>query len=79
MIRSKDEIVFLTKNAMACISVTGAQYPVRDQKLVLLGEDVAVLEEAIRERENCHGRNNATSPRTTGSNTRTRASRHQPR
>lgn len=51
MITDKSQILFLTQDALKCITVTGAQYPVRDQKLVLLGEDEAVLTEAVRERQ----------------------------
>lgn len=50
MVEKKSDFVFVSENALKNISVTGAQYPVRGGKLALLGEDAAVLEEAIRER-----------------------------
>lgn len=50
MIQDKSEFVFVSENALKNIAFKGAAYPVRKQKLVLLGEDAAILEEAIRER-----------------------------
>ena len=51
MISEADKYVHLTPNALKNISLKGSVYPLRDQKLVLLGEDEAYIEEAIRERE----------------------------
>lgn len=55
MLTSKSQYLFVTQNAMKRIAVEGAPYPARGQKLVRLGEDVAYLNEAIRERWQCGG------------------------
>lgn len=51
MIEDKAEFLFVSQNALKCIAIEGEPYPVRKQKLILLGEDIADLEEAIRERQ----------------------------
>ena len=50
MIRDKSEFLFVTQNALANITIDGKPYPVREQKLILRGEDIADLEEGVRER-----------------------------
>lgn len=50
MISARKDLFFVSQDAVKNIAIVGAQYPVRNQKLVLLGEDAAVLKEAILER-----------------------------
>lgn len=50
MVSDKTDFQFVSQNALANISISGTPYPVREQKLVLMGEDIADLEEGIRER-----------------------------
>ena len=51
MIRRKEDYRFVTEDALKNIAVRGNIFPIRGQKLVLLGEDEAFLREAILERK----------------------------
>ena len=50
MIMRKEDYRFVTEDALKNIAVRGNIFPIRGQKLVLLGEDEAFLREAILER-----------------------------
>ena len=50
-ITKEDDFQFLTENALKNIAIKGRPYPVRDQKLIMQGEDEAYIREAILERE----------------------------
>ena len=51
MIDNKSQYRFVAQEAMKHIKVEGLVYPIRPQHLILLGEDRAFLEEALREHE----------------------------
>ena len=55
MIKERKDYRFVTQNAMKRVTIDGSPYPVRDQKLILLGEDEAFFAEALRERRYATG------------------------